>query len=437
MRDFSIRVVRILRDAGFEALWAGGCVRDMLLHRTPKDYDVATDARPDQVVGLFRRHRIRTLTIGAAFGVVAIIEPKPKSNSELGSEQRLDSGHSRTIEVATFREDLTYSDGRRPDAVRFANAEVDAGRRDFTINGLFYDPIAEKVLDYVGGVHDLETGLLRAIGDPLERFAEDKLRMLRAIRFTTTLDFRIAPATLDAVRWMASQIGCVSQERIAAEMERILTDPNRPRGLELLRDSRLGREVLPEFFDVVDDVGDVGTGGEGDRYFHAAARRLAALGSDDFGTVLATLGWGVLTPDAMNAIGLRWKLSNAVRERAVRLLWQIGGFDAAADRISTLQPLLGGPDAMPLMTLRRTLAATDEMPATIPPRIVEMATWPVERLHPAPLLTGDTLREAGYRPGPQFREVLAAVFAAQLDGEITTTAEAVLFAATMMRSCSG
>src|SRR5229473_4673163 len=171
-RDFAVDVVGRLRGAGFQALWAGGCVRDHIFGLTPKDYDVATDARPEQVQELFRR----TVAVGASFGVVEVLGPPPLK-----------------VQVATFRADVSYSDGRRPDAVVFTSAREDALRRDFTINGMFFDPLENRLIDYVGGQSDLEARVVRAIGDPLVRFAEDKLRMLRAVRIAARFDFAIDP----------------------------------------------------------------------------------------------------------------------------------------------------------------------------------------------------------------------------------------------------
>jgi tRNA nucleotidyltransferase/poly(A) polymerase len=186
-RRFAVEVVRKLRNAGFEAFWAGGCVRDKLLGRTPKDYDVATNATPPQIRELFGRRR--TLAIGAAFGVITVIGPKSAG----------------MIEVATFREDAAYSDGRHPDHVTFSSAREDAARRDFTINGLFYDPLDDRVIDFVGGQEDLALRRIRAIGNPRERIAEDKLRLLRAVRFSATFDFALEEGTRAAIREMADQ----------------------------------------------------------------------------------------------------------------------------------------------------------------------------------------------------------------------------------------
>jgi poly(A) polymerase len=219
-----IPIIQKLRSAGHEALLAGGCVRDHLLGREPKDYDVATNATPQQVIALFPG----ALTVGAHFGVVIVRQ---------GSEQ---------IEVATFRTDGSYKDGRHPESVTFSTAEEDAQRRDFTVNGLFRDPISGGIIDYVGGQSDLEKRLLRAIGDPSKRFDEDKLRLLRAIRFATTLGFEIDPLTWQAVCEHAHAIQSVSAERIRDELIKIFLHPNRVRGFDLLVDSGLMAQVLPE-----------------------------------------------------------------------------------------------------------------------------------------------------------------------------------------------
>ena len=193
-RDFAERVVRRLHAAGYEALWAGGCVRDMLRKVQPKDYDVASSARPAEVKRLFRR----TLMVGAKFGVVVVLGPETQ------------------VEVATFRSDFDYKDGRRPGRVIYSNAKQDALRRDFTINGMFYDPLEKKLIDYVGGKEDLRRRIVRAIGQPNRRFAEDHLRMLRAVRFACTLTFRLEDNTAKAIRFHAKKIKRISVERIAA-----------------------------------------------------------------------------------------------------------------------------------------------------------------------------------------------------------------------------
>ena len=203
-REFAIQVVSTLQSAGHEALFAGGCVRDRLVGRTPKDFDVATSAVPETVREIFGKKK--TLAIGASFGVITVIGPK-------GADP---------IEIATFRRDGGYSDGRRPDGVEYTDAREDALRRDFTINGMFFDPIKEEVIDYVGGKADLEAKQIRAIGDPNQRIEEDKLRMLRGVRFASTFGFELEPVTLKAIQEHAKEIDVVSGERIGAEMRRML-----------------------------------------------------------------------------------------------------------------------------------------------------------------------------------------------------------------------
>ena len=227
-RAFAIEVVQQLQQAGYQALWAGGCVRDQLLGLTPKDYDVATAATPDQVRDVFGHKR--TLAIGASFGVITVLGPRSAD----------------PIEVATFRRDGGYSDGRRPDAVEYTDAKEDALRRDFTINGMFYDPAADQVIDFVGGQEDLAAKRIRAIGVADQRIEEDKLRMLRGVRFAAKHRFEIEDCTLQAIQRRATEISVVSKERIGAEMQRMLADPNRATAVKLLRETKLLAEVIPE-----------------------------------------------------------------------------------------------------------------------------------------------------------------------------------------------
>src|SRR5262245_8226634 len=210
-REFAIDVVRRLRQSGYEALWAGGCVRDELLGVDPADYDVATSARPEEVERTFAR----SVGVGKSFGVIEVIGP------------RRHDGSFPKVQVATFRSDGAYVDGRRPESVVFSTAEEDAQRRDFTINGMFFDPLEDRVIDYVGGQADLRAGVLRAIGDPRARFREDKLRLLRAVRMAARFDFPIEPGTAAAVLEMAPEITVVSAERIAEELRKILVHRNR------------------------------------------------------------------------------------------------------------------------------------------------------------------------------------------------------------------
>src|SRR5213592_2912338 len=224
MEKSARKVAEILRDRGHIAYFAGGCVRDMVRGLTPKDYDIATDARPENVQSIFQR----TVAVGAHFGVIIVLE----------------DGFQ--FEVATFRSDDAYIDGRHPSAVRFSSPEEDAKRRDFTINGMFYDPVAEEVIDFIGGRSDIAAKLVRAIGDPAQRFAEDRLRMLRAVRFATALDYKIDSQTWEALLASAPSIHQISAERIRDELVRIFLSPNRLRGWDLLDSSGLMRAILPE-----------------------------------------------------------------------------------------------------------------------------------------------------------------------------------------------
>lgn len=224
IRGTATEIVRRLRAAGFEAFWVGGCVRDFLLRREPQDFDIATDARPEQVEKLFKR----TIPVGRQFGVLVVVEEKLQ------------------FQVATFRAESDYQDGRRPSQVRFGDARADAERRDFTVNGLFYDPVSETLHDWVGGEADLRARIIRTIGSPAERFAEDHLRLLRAVRFAAQLDFEIEPRTFSAIKELAPKIRRISAERIREELQKLFLPLHAARGLELLRESGLLAQVLPE-----------------------------------------------------------------------------------------------------------------------------------------------------------------------------------------------
>lgn len=233
---FAKKVIQKLTESGFQALLAGGCVRDYLLGRTPKDYDVATNATPAQVQQVFGLKK--TIAIGAAFGVITVIGSRKTGN----------------IEIATFRQDGNYTDGRRPESVTYCNAKEDALRRDFTINGLFYDTQTNEVVDYVQGQKDLEKQTIRAIGVPADRFGEDRLRMLRAVRFATTLQFQLEEETLASIQDFAPKIIDISDERISTEMEKLLSSENRAFGLQLLCDSKLAPFVFSQWWgDGVDE----------------------------------------------------------------------------------------------------------------------------------------------------------------------------------------
>src|SRR5215831_3397733 len=249
-KQHATAIIRTLREHGFQAYLCGGCVRDLLLGRPPADYDVATDATPQQVMRIFPE----TYAVGAQFGVVLVPIPQADGTEASVAERvpaptdlALAPAKDQAIEVATFRSDVGYSDGRHPDRVLFSrDPRSDVERRDFTINGLLLDPMSNEVLDYVGGRADLAAQVVRAIGDPERRFAEDKLRMLRAVRFAARFGYAIAPPTFAAIRLLASQIDQVSQERVRDELTKMLTEGHAHRAFQLLDDSGLLREVLPE-----------------------------------------------------------------------------------------------------------------------------------------------------------------------------------------------
>lgn len=416
-REFATDVVRRLRETGFEALWAGGCVRDELLGQTPEDYDVATSARPEQVRGVFRR----TIEVGASFGVVEVIGP------------RLGDKHL-TVQVATFRSDGSYSDGRRPDAVTYCTAREDALRRDFTINGMFFDPLAEQLIDFVGGRADLQAKVVRAIGDPLARFTEDKLRLLRAVRFATRFGMTIDSATLTAIRTMAGQIAVVSAERIADELRKLLTDPRRLRGLHLLAETGLLTALLPE----VAQLQRVPYGTTSDRwqYVQAVVDRLPANAGFHlvFAALLHAIGIGESDPADAAApviaaqIATRLRLANT--ERAC-ITWLVEKqrhlTTAAALRTSALKTILANVHIKDLLELHRAIALASGAAldgVNFAERMLH--EWADKNeLTPAPLITGDDLTRLGLTPGPQFKSYLDAVRTAQLDGTISTHDQAL------------
>ncbi len=389
---FAVDVVRRLRDAGFTAYWAGGCVRDQLLGRVPKDYDIATDATPTRIRSLFG-HR-RTLPLGAAFGVITVLGPA-------GAGQ---------IEVATFRRETTYSDGRHPDSVHFSTAQEDALRRDFTINGMFYDPVQEQVIDFVGGQEDLKGRIVRAIGDPDERISEDKLRMLRAIRFAAAFQFEVDPATAAAIQRRAAEIAVVSAERIAAEMRQMLAGEHRVRAVRLVLDSGLAAAVLPEIVPV-DDAGRERLRQSLDVLGHLQEPNLA-LG-------LVVLFAGRVSPRDAKEMCRRWRLSN---KETATIDWVLTHHEALHDarrrRWSQLQPILANDEAPNLLAVKRSEAMAGLADLKEIEWCEALRQQPQEQLDPQPLITGDDLIDRGIPQGPQYRLLLERVREAQLDGEI-------------------
>src|SRR6266702_1458127 len=434
----ALRIALALREAGHQAFFAGGCVRDLLLGLTPKDYDVATSATPDQIVALFPK----TFTVGAHFGVVLVCET-------------IDGAEIAT-EVATFRHDGAYSDGLRPDAVKFStDPREDVLRRDFTINGMLLDPVVFEesgdagaaTLDYVGGQKDLNAHVLRAIGEPALRFAEDKLRMLRGVRFAARLGLEIEPRTMAAIRAAASEIVQVSCERIRDELTLMLTEGHARRAFELLDETGLLGFVLPEAVKMHGVEQPPQFHPEGDVWVHTMLL-LEKLGPG----VSPTLAWGALLHDVGKPatfrppdpkkpgdrirfdghveVGVRMteeilrrlRFSNEDTEQIVALVKNHMRFgDILQMRESTLKRFL----RLPKFDEHLALHWMDASSAHGDLRLYEFAkeryeAMTVETITPKLLMTGRDLIAAGYRPGPEFKAMLEAAEDAQLEGRATT-----------------
>jgi len=427
LRDKAEGIVRRLAQAGHAALWAGGCVRDLVRGEEPHDYDIATDAAPEEVQALFEH----TLPVGAQFGVVVVLD---------GDDQ---------FQVARFRADAGYSDGRRPDAVRLADAREDALRRDFTINGLFYDPLKGEVLDFVGGQRDIADGIVRAIGDPDARFAEDSLRLLRAIRFAARYNYRLHEPTEAAIRRHAHELVRVSAERIGEELSRIFTGPNRGQALELLRTTGLLRVALPEVQAMVGCTQPPQFHPEGDVFTHTRLT-LDALDSPSVVLAFAALLHDVGKPlthsaPASDADRIRFSLhdkagahvARAICERLrfpaerteaiVALVLDHMKFAAVREmRQSTLKRLLRSPHFPDGLELHRAdcLASHGDL-ANYQFCREKLATLAQEEIRPPRLLTGHDLIALGYIPGPTFATILTRLEDAQLEGEIATRDDAL------------
>lgn len=399
--DAALYAIRKLRAAGHTALLAGGCVRDRLLKLTPKDYDIATDATPAQVKEIFPRAR----HIGAKFGVMLV----RRSGFE--------------IEITTFRSDGPYSDGRHPDAVTFGTDVQDAHRRDFTINGLFFDPLEDRVIDYVAGREDLDAGVIRTIGDPERRFAEDHLRMLRAVRFGARLGFAIAPETTQAIRANATKLGKISPERIWLELEQILTAHTRARGWSLLVETGLHRHLAPRWMPTDQETSRISARLTAlPEHFVAASLALASMlgdrSADEVGDVCRTLRISNRLADA--ATWLVRSLPVARREAALEL----------AD-LKVLMAEASWPELLELLRIDLAVRGGDPEPFT---RLHNRASAiRAEQVAPPPLVSGDDLGDLGLPPGPPMGEVLRKLYRAQLNEEITSREEALAAARTLLR----
>jgi poly(A) polymerase len=438
MKQHAIHVVRELRRHGFQSYLAGGCVRDMVLGLEPTDYDVTTDATPNDVMRIFPE----TYAVGAQFGVVLV--PMPKEGREFDP-----AGPPHPIEVATFRSDGLYSDGRHPDKVQYSKSpEEDVQRRDFTINGLLMDPLdGDRVLDFVGGRVDLTAGVVRAIGDPERRFQEDKLRMLRGVRFAARFGYVVDPATFAAMQKLAPGIHQVSRERVRDELTKMLTEGHARRAFELLDEAGLLREVLPEITRMHGVEQPPQFHPEGDVFVHTMMllEQLRAGCSH-------TLAWGALlhdvgkpptfrvAPDRIRfdghvEVGVamareicdRLHFSNDDTEQVEALVANHMRFkDVERMKPATLKRFMRLLRFGEHMELHRIDCLASHGALGCYDYVAEkMRTTPPEDIRPAPLLSGRELIEMGYKPGPRFKDILAAVEDAQLEGRLRTREEAV------------
>jgi poly(A) polymerase len=452
-KQHATEIVRTLRERGHQAYLVGGCVRDLLLGREPADYDVATDATPHQVMQIFPE----TYAVGAQFGVVLVpVKPATTQDPKEHEGKRIVSGgHSGTavagespapqkaVEVATFRSDMGYSDGRHPDEVRFSrDPREDGQRRDFTINGLLMDPLTNEVLDYVGGRNDLKAGIVRTIGDPEHRFGEDKLRMLRAVRFAARFDYKLDPKTLQAIYRLANQIDQVSRERVRDELTKMLTEGRAKRAFELLDKTRLLSHVLPEISRMKGVEQPPQFHPEGDVFVHTLLllEKLPAGCSP-------TLAWGALlhdvgkpptfrvAPDRIRFDGhveVGVKMAEEICHRlrfsgdeTRQILALVNNHMRFADvqrmNPSTLKRFLRLPQFDEHLELHRIdCLSSHGLLGSYEYAQEKLRTVPAEEIRPRPLITGDDLIAAGYEPGPRFKEILTTIEDAQLEGRVAS-----------------
>jgi putative nucleotidyltransferase with HDIG domain len=432
-KEKAIAIIKSLREAGYESYLAGGCVRDMLLGKTPQDYDISTNAKPDEVVRIFPK----TVPVGAQFGVIlVIVEGQP-------------------FEVASFRHDGPYLDGRRPAQVRYGTLEEDIFRRDFTINGMVYDPVADQLIDLVGGQSDLDSKLVRAIGTPRSRFEEDRLRMIRAVRFAASLDFAVENETFAAIGELAPSIRQISWERIGDEITRILTEGGAKTGFELLDRAGLLRILLPEIDAMKGVEQSPEYHPEGDVFTHTM------LTLEYLDSPTETLAYGCLLHDVGKPVCIRHdearltfyghtekgaamaeevlkrlKRSRATRERVAYLVRNhLRHLQAPQMRLSTLKRFLGenGIDELLELTRIDALSANGDLQhyRFCMEKLAELKT---EEIHPEPLLRGRDLIAMGFSPGPNFQQILKQVEEAQLGGELSSREQAMAWVEKNYRS---
>jgi poly(A) polymerase len=449
LKDHAISIVRTLREHGHQAYLVGGCVRDMVLGREPADYDVTTDATPDQVMRMFPE----TYAVGAQFGVVLV----PHGSSDAREVRpavdatSVPTDHSKAdvVEVATFRSDIGYSDGRHPDRVQFStDPREDVERRDFTINGLLLDPIKGEILDFVGGRQDLKAGIIRTIGSPEQRFEEDKLRMLRAVRFAARFEYTIDPVTFAAMQKLAGNIHQVSRERVRDELSKMLIEGHARRALLLLDESGLLQQVLPEISAMKGVEQPPQFHPEGDVFVHT----LLLLEKLPRPSPM-TLAWGALLHDVgkpatfrvadrirfdghvevgvkmAEQICKRFRFSNHETEQILALVKNHMRFgDVQRMKESTLKKFMRLPRFEEHLELHRLDCQSSHGDLTSYEFTREkLVSTPEASMRPAPLVTGNDLINAGYLPGPRFKEILAAVEDSQLEGQLQNKEQALAF----------
>lgn len=427
MRRAAEQTLSRLREAGHEALFAGGCVRDMLRGFEPKDYDIATDATPDEVLRIFPKGN----TVGAHFGVVLVKQDEF------------------SFEIATFRAEGEYKDGRRPESVTFTTAEEDAKRRDFTINGMFYDPFDDRVVDYVGGQEDLKAGIIRAIGDPVERFREDYLRMLRAVRFATVLDFEIEQHTWAALQVRAPHVTEISPERIREELDKVWLSPRRVKGFDLLVDSHLMQAILPEIINLQGCEQPPQFHPEGDVFVHT--RIMLDLLPDDASLplVLSVLFHDIGKPATYHydaeADRIRFNGHDKLgAEMSVEILKRLRYPNHVIDavevgvanhmvfkdvqnmRTAKLKRFMARDTFDDEMELHRVdCASSHGMLDNYEFLHKKAAEFAAEPLIPPRLVSGHDLMERGWKPGPKMGQTLNEIQDLQLEGKLTTREEAL------------
>jgi poly(A) polymerase len=447
LKDTAISIIETLRSRGFQAFLCGGCVRDILLNREPADYDVTTDATPEQVMRIFPQ----TYAVGAQFGVVLV----PVKNGT--PPQAGPSTHPHAIEVATFRSDGIYSDGRHPDEVKYSKSpQEDVQRRDFTINGLLLDPVNDEVLDYVGGRADIAANVIRTIGDPHRRFAEDKLRLLRAARFAARFGYRIESETFAAIKELSPQIVQVSRERIRDELTKMLTEGRAGRAFELLDDTGLLKQVLPEISAMKGVEQPPQFHPEGDVFVHTMIM-LGMLPAN----CSRTLAWGTLLHDVgkpptfrvgedrirfdghvevgvkmAEAICHRLHMSNDDTAQISALVNNHMRFaDTPRMKESTLKRFMRLPQFDEHLALHRIDCLGSHGKLELYDFVREkLANTPEEEIRPEPLITGHDLIALGLKPGPPFAEILRTVEDAQLEGRLHTRDEGMHFVEQLLLS---